>query len=119
MFALIAAAAVSVSTPATGLLGIWRADDESSTVRVAPCGSSLCATVIAEQLKPGEPTMLGQVAASDIRPAGSLRWTGMLANNGGPPMKSVFRQTAPDRMNLKVCAMVIMCETLRFQRVAR
>lgn len=117
MLATVAfAAPVDAQSTAT-LSGVWRQDDGSTTIRIAPCSTSntACTTVIAEQLKPGEPSLLGQVVARDFKPRAATVWRSTYVA-GGASMGAKTTLIAPGRLAFKVCAMAVMCDTLRFTR---
>jgi uncharacterized protein (DUF2147 family) len=114
---------VLVSGPAHGqstptLDGIWRAEDGSATVRVAKCstGTNWCATVVAEQLKPGEPSQLNQMLVRDMRPNGTQGWTGQYVA-GGRNMKASAKLLRSNTLAFKVCAFAFLCETMQLSRV--
>jgi uncharacterized protein (DUF2147 family) len=98
--------------------GLWRAEDGSATVRVARCPASpnWCATVVAEQLKPGEPSQLNQVLVRDMRPKGKLEWAGQYVA-GGQNMKAGARLLRADMLAFKVCAIAFLCDTIRLNRI--
>lgn len=105
--------------------GVWRVDDGSATVRVAPCSgnsSNWCATVIEEQLKPGEPSMLNKIVARDMRPidknGGSKKgWTGRMVADDGQSYKATAKQQGRDGLTFKICVMPMLCDTMRLSRV--
>lgn len=106
------------AVPAAPLAGVWRQDDNSATVRIAACGDrgELCATVIAERLAPGEPSLLNQIVARDFRPAGKQSWKGKYFADG-QSLAATGKMVGNDRMTFKVCVMLLMCDTLRFNRI--
>ncbi len=100
------------------LLGVWQQDNGESTVRVAQCGASpyLCATVIAEKRKPGDPSSLNQTIVQDMRPNGKNGWTGRYIVDG-QSMKASAKLSARGMLSFKICAMPFLCETIRLNRV--
>ncbi len=112
--------APSVAQLANPILGVWRQDDGAVTVRIAQCasGTNHCAIVIDEKLQLGEPSRLGKVTVKDIRPAGSMRWTGVFVDQG-TTLGAKIRQLSPTAMTFKICALAFLCETKRLQRVSR
>lgn len=111
--------AQSPSSSPSPLLGDWRATDGSATARVAPCGqgAGLCATVIEERPVPGEVPTLGQVMVRNIVPARS-GWTGVY---GGPNdnLAARLRLLNPNRIEMRVCAVALLCDTAVFERASR
>lgn len=102
----------------TEIPGVWRADDGSYTVRVAPCAvkTQWCATVIDERLKPGEPSMLNQMIVRDMRPARKNSWSGKYVVDG-QSMKASAKLTGANALSFKVCAFAFLCETTRLKRI--
>ncbi len=120
-FSTILFLSIAMPAPAqtpSSLLGVWRQDSGESTVRIAQCGASpyLCATVIAERLKPGEPSSLNQTIVQDMRPNGKNGWTGRYIVDG-QSMKASAKLSARGMLSFKVCAMAFLCETIRLSRV--
>ena len=115
----IASAGAADAQPTTTLTGVWRLDDGSATVRVEPCTNTAnwCATVIEEQLEPGEESSLNQMVVQDMRPNGKNRWSGRYIA-GGQSMKATAKLTRPDALSFKVCAMGILCDTMRLSLVS-
>jgi len=101
------------------LLGDWRAADGSATARVAPCrqGTGLCATVIEERPVAGEESSLGQVMVRNLVPARN-GWTGVYGSQG-QNLATRVRLLNPNQIELRVCAMALLCETARYERVGR
>jgi len=99
------------------LLGDWRSPDGTTVARVAPCasGASLCATVIADGAPRGARSSVGRVMVRDIRPAAG-GWRGAYGS-AADSLPAEIRLTAPDRLQMRVCADVILCQTARYQRV--
>lgn len=100
--------------------GIWRMEDGSATARVAKCPTSAnwCATVIEEQLKPGEASLLNQMVIRDMSPKGPQSWTGRWYIGDGQSMKVGVKLSRPDMLTLKVCTYVFLCDTIRLNRVS-
>jgi uncharacterized protein (DUF2147 family) len=104
--------------PAGSLTGVWQQDDQSTTLRIAPCGNrgELCATVIAERLATGDPSSLNKVVAREIRPVGKRSWKGKMLTDG-QAFAATAKLVGNDRMNLKICAMPFLCDSLRLNRM--
>jgi uncharacterized protein (DUF2147 family) len=114
--ALASSAALAQSVPNLPLAGVWVQDDGAATVRIAPCGSGLCGTMIAEKLQPGDPSQLGQTVIRDIRANGSKGWAAKYLADGSS-YGTKIKQTSPTAIAVKICAFAFACETLRFNRV--
>jgi uncharacterized protein (DUF2147 family) len=114
--ALASVGALAQAMP--NLEGLWRVEDGSATVRVTKCPASpnWCATVVAEQLKPGEPSQLNQMLVRDMRPKGNLEWAGQYVA-GGQNMKANAKLLRADMLAFKVCAFAFLCDTIRLNRV--
>lgn len=109
---------MTVAAPNAQLAGVWQQDDNSSTVRISTCGNrgELCATVIAERPKPGEPSLLNKIVARDIRLTGKQIWKGRYVVDQ-QSMAATAKLSGNDRMTFKVCVMPLLCDTLRFRRI--
>jgi uncharacterized protein (DUF2147 family) len=101
------------------LLGDWRAEDGSAVARVAPCrqGAGLCATVIEERPAPDEEATLGQVMVRNLVPSRNA-WTGVYGSQD-QSLAARVRLLNPNRIELRVCVNILLCETARYERVAR
>lgn len=100
-----------------GLEGVWRADDGSSVVRIAPCGAgALCATVLEDKPAPGEASAVGKVVVRDLR-AGAKGWKGAYTD-GKTSMPAAVRQLNDTAVEFKVC-MGPLCDTARYSRIGR
>ncbi len=116
-------AAMAISTPSlaqgsSALAGAWRQDDGKIVVRIGfcPSGRDQCATVIEERPDLSEPRRLGKIVVRDIKVVGNGRWTGQFVDQN-VTMNGKIRQSSPDTMSFKICAMGFLCETKRFDRV--
>jgi uncharacterized protein (DUF2147 family) len=130
-FPLLLASVISVSVTAlvpaslyaqTGqtLSGLWRQDDGSVTVRVAPCSNSKnwCATVVEERLQPGEPSLLNQMVVRDMKPNGKKGWKGKYVVDG-QSMSATAKMLRADTISFKICAIAFVCDTIRLKQVPR
>jgi uncharacterized protein (DUF2147 family) len=127
MFKTIPASVAAIAVFASGIAhaqtapnvaGVWRQQDGSATVRIAQCPQSAnwCATVIAEQLKPNDPSLLNQMVAREMRPKGADSWTGQYVVDG-QSMKASAKLSRTDVLSFKVCAFAFLCETIKLDRV--
>ena len=127
----VAAAPAARGEDATG---IWRLDNGKVTVRVAPCGGSLCGTVVALK-KPvddkGRPRLdkenpnkslrrrpvIGLTILSNMRPAGDNRWNGTIYNpDDGYTYRSKMKLQNADTMKVDGCV-AVFCKSMKFVRV--
>ncbi len=113
--ALTTAPVFAQSFPPSPLTGVWVQDDGAATVRIAPCGPSLCGTMIAEKLQPGDPSQLGQTVIREIRANGKKGWAGKYIADGSS-FGTKIKQSSANAMVVKICALPFMCDTLRFNR---
>ena len=104
------------SSPFSPLAGVWIQDNGAATVRIAPCGPSLCGTMIAEKLQRGDPSQLGQTVIRDIRVNGKKGWAGKYSADGSS-FSTKIKQSSANAMVVKICALAFVCDTLRFNRV--
>ncbi|NJS13318.1 MAG: hypothetical protein HC788_00465 [Sphingopyxis sp.] len=114
-----------VGSPATAQTasphyGVWRQDDGSVTVRIAACPQSTaaCATVIAERIQPGEPSLLNQTVVRDMIPNGARRWRGRYVVDG-QSLNATARLLSDDRLTMRVCALAFLCDSIRLERIGR
>jgi uncharacterized protein (DUF2147 family) len=115
--------------------GVWRLQDGRVTVRVGPCGSNLCGTVIAlaQPLnKQGQPKtdhenpnpalrnrpVIGLQILSGMRPTGDNKWQGTIYNaDDGKTYSSYMKLKGGGTMQVKGCIIGILCKTMNFQRL--
>jgi len=78
-----AAAAVVIAASTLPALadpsGTWQRDNGNSRVRIAPCGSNFCGTLVWVKDASG-PAKVGQRVFYDMTPAGANAWTGQAFN---------------------------------------
>lgn len=67
------------SAQAQSANGVWQRDDGRTRIRVAPCGSALCGTVVWLKDK-NSPAKLGQRVIYDMKPNGANNWRGSAFN---------------------------------------
>ena len=83
---LLAALLVAVPSAAgaqSPIEGVWTNPKESVTVRIAPCGQSLCGKVVSATAKAkrdaangGTRNLIGTTILSNVTPAGVNKWKG-------------------------------------------
>jgi uncharacterized protein (DUF2147 family) len=73
--ALVAGTTAALADPS----GTWQRDNGASRVRIAPCGSNFCGTIV--WLKDADgPAKIGQRVFFDMAPAGANKWSGKAFN---------------------------------------
>ncbi len=115
---LIAAIMPHVVHASSELAGKWRATDGSAIIDIAPCSAAadLCATVIEETLKPGEPSSLGKVVIKDIRKDAKKGWQGKFVD-GKTTYDANINIKDNGQADFRVCVMLTLCDTLSFARM--
>ncbi|MBP7701348.1 MAG: hypothetical protein KA098_01990 [Phenylobacterium sp.] len=100
-----------------GLEGVWRADDGTALVRIAPCGAGvLCATVLEDRPAPGEASAVGKVVVRDLR-ASAKGWKGAYSD-GKATLPATVRQLNDRAVEFRAC-MGPICDSVRYSRVGR
>ena len=114
--------------------GVWRMANGKVTVRVAPCGSNLCGTVVGLK-KPrddkGRPRLdkenpnpalrrrpvIGLTILSNMRQGGDGYWTGTIYNpDDGNTYRSEMKLQNANTMRVDGCV-AIFCKSMKFIRV--
>ena len=100
--------------------GIWKLDSGKVTVRIAPCGSSLCGAIVglAKPLdKKGRPKvdkknpneglrkrpLIGLTVMANMRPAGANKWRGTIYNADDGRTYSSHMKLSGNNMKVKGC----------------
>lgn len=127
---LPAAAALALfSVPAhssTSAVGVWYTEGKDAKVRIAPCGSKLCGTIIWAQDENGRPAttarddanpnpalrnrpIIGLQIIRDFAPAGPGRWGGgkIYDPNSGRTYDSKMSLSGKGVLKVEGCVMVI------------
>ncbi len=79
LMVVVAAATLSTAARADDARGVWLRSEGNARVKVAPCGSALCGTVVWLR-DTGGAGKVGQRVFFDMRPAGPNNWTGSAFN---------------------------------------
>lgn len=121
---IAAAAFFTVTTPGavgatSALLGDWVQNNGDNTVRISLCanGDGMCATVVAEKRVAGEASRLNSIAVRNIVPSHQGEWKGVF-QDGQDAMSATVRADGANRISLKICARPMLCDTLRYTRLA-
>lgn len=120
--ALAVAGAAPVSAQVLDPIGVWEPDNRESRYEFSYCGENgdrLCAKLIwiQEDKKDARNTKyLDTYMLRDARQTRYGHWSGTVTlegfNFGG-----TVTQSSPDVMNLKGCALFVICEDIRLSRV--
>ena len=112
--------------------GVWMLDSGKVTVRIAPCGPSLCREIVglAKPLtKKGQPKLdkknpdealrdrplLGLTILANMRPAGENKWKGTIYNADDGRTYSSYMNVSGSNMKVKGCVGPF-CKTMVFVR---
>jgi uncharacterized protein (DUF2147 family) len=115
-----------------GASGVWRLDSGKVTVRIAPCGASLCGAIVglAKPLnKQGQPKvdrknpskslrnrpLIGLTILANMKPAGENKWQGTIYNADDGRTYSSYMDLSGNNMKVKGCVGPI-CKTMVFVR---
>ena len=112
--------------------GVWMLDSGKVTVRIAPCGSDLCGSIVglAKPLnKKGEPKLdkknpdeslrsrplIGLTILANMKPSGDNKWKGTIYNADDGRTYSSYMKLSGDNMKVKGCVGPF-CKTMMFIR---
>lgn len=137
VLALVLLGLLGLEAPASaeqGATGVWKLADGKVTVRVSPCGSSLCGKVVALK-KPrdgkGRPRrdkenpnpalrqrpVIGLTILSNMKPGGKGYWTGTIYNpDDGNTYRSEMKLQNANTMRVDGCV-AVFCRSMKFIRV--
>jgi uncharacterized protein (DUF2147 family) len=112
--------------------GVWMLDSGKVTVRIAPCGSDLCGSIVglAKPLnKKGEPKLdkknpdeslrsrplIGLTILANMKPSGDNKWKGTIYNADDGRTYSSYMKLSGNNMKVKGCVGPF-CKTMMFIR---
>lgn len=115
-----------------GASGVWRLDSGKVTVRITPCGTSLCGAIIglAKPLdKKGRPKvdkrnpneslrnrpLIGLAILGNMKPAGANKWQGTIYNADDGRTYSSYMSLSGRNMRVRGCVGPL-CKTMIFVR---
>jgi uncharacterized protein (DUF2147 family) len=115
-----------------GANGVWKLNSGKVTVRIAPCGASLCGAIVglAKPLdKKGRPKLdkknpneslrkrpiIGLTVMANMKPAGENRWRGTIYNADDGRTYSSYMDLSGDSMKVKGCVGPF-CKSMVFVR---
>lgn len=117
----------AAATPATAsapIEGRWV--NGKMQIRIAPCGRTLCGTVVkaspkqqAKAEKGSGTDLIGATLIRDIRPAGPGRYSArVFVADKNIHAKGTIRQTGRDRLDVKGCAVFgMVCKSAQWDRI--
>lgn len=112
--ALCAAASPALAQDASGT---WARDTGESRVRIAPCGSALCGSIVWLKSTDG-PAKIGQRVFFDMKPAGANEWSGQAFNPEDGKTYSGKMSLAGNRLTTRGCALGgLVCKSVSWTRV--
>ncbi len=129
-FALAAAMLASLSLPAVAqdASGTWLTASGETRVRIAPCGGSVCGTIVwtkdsgaKDQHNPNAAlkgrTLVG-VNMIQMKAAGDKKWSGTLYNpQDGKTYSGTLTQNSANSLSLSGCVAGIFCRSQTWTRV--
>jgi uncharacterized protein (DUF2147 family) len=115
-----------------GASGVWKLNSGKVTVRIAPCGPSLCGAIVglAKPLdKKGRPKvdkrnpneslrsrpLMGLTVLANMKPAGENRWQGTIYNADDGRTYSSYMNVSGNSMKVKGCVGPF-CKSMVFVR---
>jgi uncharacterized protein (DUF2147 family) len=126
-YLLAAALFASPAFAASPIEGQWTNPARTVTVRIAPCGASLCGRVVsaspdakAKAAAAGTPRLIGTELMSSLVPAGRGVWRGtFFVADRNVRAPGELRLLGPRALEIEGCAMGgLMCKTQQWTRVA-
>jgi uncharacterized protein (DUF2147 family) len=128
-FTIIMAAAVALtpvpSLAATPLEGTWTNPKRTVTVRIAPCGATLCGRVVNASAKArrdaaegGTRNLVGATILKDLRPAGANRWRGQVFMPKANRHAGANLHLAGNRLTVQGCILGVICKDQTWSRVS-
>lgn len=127
--ALVTLAVGAVSRPAWAAdpAGLWLTETGNSRIRIAPCGSGYCGTIVsapgkALDAKNPDPAMRTRsvvgVQILDARQQDGSGYSGSLYNpNDGKTYSGSMRLTGPNTLEVSGCVMSVFCKRQNWTRV--
>jgi uncharacterized protein (DUF2147 family) len=130
MIAAALALAVTSAVPAfaqeANPAGTWNTASGETRVRMAPCGSALCGTIVWVS-KPGKDEKNENASLRDrnlvgiqmvrMNPAGAGKWSGTLYNyTNGKTYSGSMTMSGADRISMSGCVMGVFCQSSTWTR---
>ena len=126
-FLLAATLIASPALAASPIEGQWTNPARSVTVRIAPCGASLCGRVVsaspdakAKAAAAGTPRLVGTELMSRLVPAGEGAWRGeFFVPDRNVRAPGELRLLGPRALEIEGCAVAgLLCKSQQWTRVA-
>lgn len=124
---VLAANAVGSTAWAADPAGLWLTETGSSRVRIAPCGSGFCGTIVSApgkglDAKNPDPALRNRsvvgVQILDARHPDGSGYSGSLYNpNDGKTYSGSLRLTGPNALEVSGCVMGVFCKRQTWTRV--
>jgi uncharacterized protein (DUF2147 family) len=128
-FALAAALLASLSLPASAqdANGTWLTASGETRVRIAPCGGSICGTIVwvknpaKDEQNPNAALKTRNVVGINMiqmKPAGDKKWSGTLYNyTDGKTYSGSMTMNSANSLSLSGCVAGIFCRSQTWTRV--
>jgi len=128
-FALAAALLASLSLPASAqdANGTWLTASGETRVRIAPCGGSICGTIVwvknpaKDEQNPNAALKARNVVGINMiqmKPAGDKKWSGTLYNyTDGKTYSGSMTMSGANSLSLSGCVAGIFCRSQTWTRV--
>ena len=109
----------------SGVEGRWK--NGRMEIVIAPCGATLCGTVVKASSKQqaraerGSGTdLIGAQLITGIRPAGPRRYrANVYLADRDVNASGTIRQVGPDRLNVRGCVLMFVCRSTNWDRVSQ
>lgn len=125
--AAVALACLTVPASAQSPNGTWLTQSGETRVRIAPCGSNLCGTIVwvknpAKDAKNPKANLQGRnvvgINMITMKPAGDKKWSGTLYNyQDGKTYSGSLTQTGANSLSLSGCVAAVFCRSQTWTRV--
>lgn len=118
MFAILAMLAFAIASPvaAADMTGQWARGDGNARVKIASCGSNMCATNL--WIKPGTPReKAGDTLVMTVRPDGGGLYSGTAFDPQRGLTYKLTVEVTGQRMTTRGCVLAgIVCKAVTWQR---
>ena len=124
--ALIAAAVAPVTANArNNLEGRWK--NGKMEIVIAPCGRSLCGTVVKASARQQQrardgsgTTLIGARVIDNIEPAGPGTYhANVFVADRDTNARGTIQQVGPDRLAVRGCVWLVICKTTHWDRISQ
>ena len=124
--AMIALAAAPVTANArSNLEGRWK--NGKMEIVIAPCGRSLCGTVVKASARQQQrardgsgANLIGERVIDNIRPAGDGTYhADVFVADRDTNARGTIEQVGPDRLSVRGCVWLVICKTTHWDRISQ